>query len=246
MSEGPAAAVATQGRAGADFSTLVYVTSALVIVNYLCSFFFSILLVHQVRMNPNGWPMRVLVHSSVLAAGAFFFEMLAINLLYLRMHTIAIQAGSIGFRDGTWSRHFRSGVGTGLLASLVAVPALLLFGLPLNPANLFIQCPSCLASVSLYLLYLVGIPVVAEVFFRGIFLKILNEHATPWAAVLASTLFFAAIWPLFNPLVGVVVGLAAGMVYQRTRNLLACTMVNLTVSTACGLLLVLRGLGILR
>lgn len=238
-------AVGTSERRALSFSLILYVSCGLVIVNYLCSLFLAVFLFHQLRAHPNGWPMRVLVFSAVLIAAAFFVEMFAIDCLYFRTRAPLKRTSTTEFRDGTLITHFLYGVGVGLLASLVAVPTLLLFRLQLNPANIILQCPSCLASMSLFFLYLIGLPITTELFFRGCLLKLLEEHATIGAAILVSALFFAAIWPLFNPLAGFAVGIASGIIYHRTGSILACTVSNAVVSMCCGAFLLLHGLRII-
>jgi len=225
-------------------SRLAYIGSVLFIANYLGSIIFSVVIVHQVRLNLNGWATRVLVHASVVIAAAFFLEMLGIDLFYLCLQSPG-RKRTLTSGIGLPLKDFLLAATAGMLASLVAVPAALLFKPAFNPINLFLQCPSCVAGVSLCFFYLIGIPVVAEIFFRGIFLKGSLACLNAGAAILVSALYFAAIWPLFNPLVGMILGVASGITYFRTQNLLACSIVNTLVSASCGVFLVLRAMGLL-
>lgn len=236
--------VSREGAPDMSLSRLVYVSTSLFIVNYLLSIAFSIFIARQVSLNPNGWGTQVLVHSSALIAAGFFLEMLVIDLFYLGLRSRK-SGTALASGIGLSLKDFRLAAAAGMLASLVAVPAALLFKPAFNPMNLFLQCPICVAGVSLCFFYLIGIPVVAEIFFRGIFLKGTFVSLNAGAAILVSALYFAAVWPLFNPLVGMILGVASGVTYVRTQNVLACSIVNALVSASCGAFLVLRAMGLL-
>jgi len=64
-------------------------------------------------------------------------------------------------------------------------------------------------------------PIAEEFFFRGLLLKSLSGHTGKWLALCWSSLLFAVFHPLsFFPLV-FILGLCLGLVYMRSRNLMA-------------------------
>ncbi len=73
----------------------------------------------------------------------------------------------------------------------------------------------------LYLLAVVGAPVVEEFLFRGLLFNGLKSTLTFWPAALISAALFAVVHPLITIVPVFLVGLATAYVFDRTKNLLA-------------------------
>jgi membrane protease YdiL (CAAX protease family) len=80
------------------------------------------------------------------------------------------------------------------------------------------------SGLGLALLQVFLIPVVAEVLFRGIFLRQLLENISVVSALIVSTLLFMLSSPNF--IAGATLSLAAGILFYRTRSVLACVVAN--------------------
>lgn len=83
--------------------------------------------------------------------------------------------------------------------------------------------PLCVLEL---IFFVIALALGSEVLFRGIVLRTLEGCASRWAAILGSTLLFAAIYPVVDPPAAIILGVASAMLYKRTRNLLAPSTAN--------------------
>jgi membrane protease YdiL (CAAX protease family) len=133
------------------------------------------------------------------------------------------------------------GVVVGLAAVLLSLPVLTAFG----PSSIAVSLANHLLSASSAVIFVVLIfllPIATEILFRGILLAQFLDVMPLIPAFLASTLLFVCVWTAFNPIVALILGLAVGILFYRTRNLLACIISDLVFSLATLVLLILRTL----
>lgn len=118
------------------------------------------------------------------------------------------------------------GISAGVIALSATLPSFLgshqASGNVLFLANHFYSA----SGLGLALLLVFLLPVASEIFFRGIFLRQLLESISAVSAVIVSTLLFVLSWPAFNLIAGAALGLAAGILFYRTRSVLACIVAN--------------------
>jgi membrane protease YdiL (CAAX protease family) len=83
-----------------------------------------------------------------------------------------------------------------------------------------------LSGVFLAITVFLALPILAEIVFRGIaFGTLLGYISTP-AAMLISGILFYLLWPLFNPIVRILFGLAMPILYYRTKSLVPTIIAN--------------------
>ena len=84
-----------------------------------------------------------------------------------------------------------------------------------------------LSAMIMVLISCIIAPVAEELLFRGILLKALSSHLPQSHALLWSALLFAVLHPIsFFPLV-LILGLCLGLIYMRTKNLMAPIMAHM-------------------
>lgn len=80
-------------------------------------------------------------------------------------------------------------------------------------------------------------PVLEEMLFRGIILRSFLQQYTKWAAILASaTIFGVAHMNLYQFIVGVVMGIFLGWLYQRGKSLVPCIALHMAYNSTLTLL----------
>lgn len=86
--------------------------------------------------------------------------------------------------------------------------------------------------IGLVLLLVFLLPFAEAIFFYGILLRSLLESISVVSALIFSTLVFMLSWPTFiswptfNLITGATLGLATGIVFRRTKSVLACAIAN--------------------
>jgi membrane protease YdiL (CAAX protease family) len=136
-------------------------------------------------------------------------------------------------------------VGLGFLAGLVTfLVGASFFGGPQSStlgtflANHFFS----FSTVLLVVLVAVLLPVASEIFFRGIFFTKLLESMPLVPTLILSTALFTWAWPMFNSIAAIALGFLSGILYYRTRSILACIVANATATIALGAYVTCRAL----
>lgn len=178
------------------------------------------------------------------AAVVFFFliEMVAALLAFRPLRMILMPPHSPDQKP----RHFIVdaflGVAGGLCAFLLSVPVLLRGDPGAVLLSGFLEPPWSPFRLLIPVVVVLVLPVPTETFFRGIVLGAFVDHVGKGAALVGSSLLFAAMWPLSHPFLGAILGLASGVLYLRLHRLLPCFFANATAVLCSGWLLWLRGL----
>src|SRR5260370_9487334 len=123
--------------------------------------------------------------------------------------------------------HILLGISVGVIALAARFPSFLGSqgsGNALFLANHFYS----MSGLGLAVLLVFLLPITAEIVFRGIFLRELLQNISAVSAVIVSTLLFVLSWPAFNLIAGAALGLVAGILFYRTRSVLACVVANAT------------------
>lgn len=131
-------------------------------------------------------------------------------------------------------REVSVGVGVGVLVFLVSLP----FLKDLGTRTLFLTIfpashPVGPRSVAYAVLLGLALPAAGEMVFRGIVLRTLQSYAGPTAAILASTLLFVSVWPLFGTTVSLLLGIATSLLYTWRKSLISPIFADVAV-TICG------------
>ena len=128
----------------------------------------------------------------------------------------------------SWIKSIALGLLGGAVALVVASPTFW-FGWgnrQLESTQLLIADAFSPLAVLNLLFVIFAIAVGSEIVFRGIFLRTLAGYASMPAAVLASCLFFAYIFPVLGSVAGIILGITCSILYYKTKNLLAPIFAN--------------------
>jgi membrane protease YdiL (CAAX protease family) len=194
-------------------------------------------LVQSLKSSPSIFAGTI-VNLAYPANSVFIFaEMLVVIWIYRPVRDLfdSSQEKSVNL----WTREAPLGIGAGVIAFLIAIP----FLRDLNTRTFFFTIFSdthvlALRSVMYAFLLGVALPLAGEMVFRGIMLRTLQMYAGATAAILASTLLFVSIWPLFNVAVSLILGITASLLYVWRKNLLSPIFADI-VLTICGAFYVL-------
>jgi membrane protease YdiL (CAAX protease family) len=86
------------------------------------------------------------------------------------------------------------------------------------------------------------LPISSEIVYRGIIFKALLESSSVVPAVLLTAFAFALVWPIYNPIIGLLLGLATAVLYNRFHNVLPAIVADAVLTIACAITLVCRRL----
>lgn|ERR1700691_1380110 len=172
----------------------------------------------------------------------FLLTQLAVLLLFFRPLPKVFASRSA---EDSANRPIIGRIGLGFLAGLITFLAGASFvGGPQSStlgtflANHFFS----VSAMMLVVLVVVLLPVASEIFFRGIFFRQLLESMPLIPALILSTALFTWAWPMFNSIAAIALGLLTGVLYYRTRSILACIVANATATVALGIYVMCRAL----
>jgi membrane protease YdiL (CAAX protease family) len=182
------------------------------------------------------------VQYSAFIDSLFLLVQLAVLLLFFRpLPTVFASRPSEDSANRPIIAHIGLGFLAGIItflagASFVGGPQSSMLGTFL--ANQFYS----VSAVMLVVLVVVLVPVASELFFRGIFFRQLLESMPLTPALILSTALFTWAWPMFNSIAAIALGLLTGLLYYRTRSLLACIVAHATANIALGIYVMCRAL----
>jgi membrane protease YdiL (CAAX protease family) len=168
----------------------------------------------------------------------FFLVMVGVILFYRPLRQIFCHPTPSGIKR-TILKNLALGLAGGLIAYVMVIPLLLDYSNP-EPDQVayLINGAYSLSHLSLLtlLMLVVLIPISTEIVFRGIFLKVLLEHASGAASILGSSLLFAVFWSGGLEF-GVILGFISGILFYRTRHLIASMTAHVMFRCLCLLFL---------
>jgi len=158
----------------------------------------------------------------------FSLAMVAAVLPYRPIKSLFVWSPTPEKKDGSVVRNVIFGLVGGLVASAVPIPAM--FHADRNAGFVAevisrTTSPDGIAIIMLLLL-LIALPISTEMVFRGIVFRTLAEHASVPSAVVGSCLLFAYFSPVFNPIVGAILGVVCAILHYRTRSLVPPIIAN--------------------
>lgn len=166
-------------------------------------------------------------YSGLLQALFCGFQLLIIVFFF---HPLRRRADA--FRPLSGSKHsvlvrVSLGLLSGFLALLVLFPAFLAGRQePTLVVSFLLDHFGKSSDVLMLLILVLVLPLLSEVFFRGILLKQLMESVSTILAVILSVILFMFWWPVGGFVSAGVFGLAAGLLFYWTRSILACVAAN--------------------
>jgi len=130
----------------------------------------------------------------------------------------------------------------GLLAYTASLPILLRLDRHSGLADLIISNFYQPEVVLVLVLFAILLPISSEIVYRGIILKAFLESSSVVPAVLLSASVFALVWPVYNSIIGLVLGFTTALLYHRFRNVLPAIVADTVLTIACAATLVYRRL----
>jgi membrane protease YdiL (CAAX protease family) len=88
------------------------------------------------------------------------------------------------------------------------------------------------AIILFVILFAILLPISSEIVFRGIIFKTLSESSSVVPAVLLSAFVFALVWPIYDSIVGFLLGIATALLYHRFRNVFPAIVANAVLTIA--------------
>ncbi len=212
---------------------IVYVVAFLILGNYYFQRFIVKYIDGLVQRNRIGlWTLLV----DYLDTGVALFlvlQMVVVMWSY-RLGHIRLKLEDVGLRPIQASmRNIASGIVGGLAVFLAGLPMLLALdshaGFIALLANGFFSIRTVLLAVLLGAV----VPITTEVVFRGIVFKTLWERTSLTAALIASSVTFAYVWPVFDAGIAILLGAVTAILYYRSRSLLPAIVANVVVTLFC-------------
>jgi membrane protease YdiL (CAAX protease family) len=185
--------------------------------------------------------VKTSVEYSAFMTCLFYLIQLTSLLLFFRPFWFLIGSRSSEHARNRPVTSIALGFGAGFVAFLVGASFV---GGPLSsPLGTFFTNHFFSASAAvLVALVCVLLPVASEIFFRGIFFGQLLESMPLVPALILSTALFTWAWPMFNSMAAIALGLLTGVLYYRTRSILACSVADATASIGLGIYVICRAL----
>jgi membrane protease YdiL (CAAX protease family) len=217
---------AVEPRSRAMLTKLVYAALFLIATSGLPLVLMTSYYAHLVHTNQFG-VLRTVEEDSPLAQS--LFSLLQFSAVLVFLHSLVRQMfdlrGVLPLNRSV--RNILLGVSTGLVALLVTgFPNFLGNRQPSETVTFLANHFYSASGLGLALALVLVLPVASEIVFRGIFLRQLLENISAVSAVIVSTLLFLLSWPVFNLIAAAALGLAAGILFYRTRSVLACVVAN--------------------
>jgi membrane protease YdiL (CAAX protease family) len=98
------------------------------------------------------------------------------------------------------------------------------------------------AIILVVVLFAILLPTSSEIVFRGIIFKAFLESSSVVPAVLLSAFAFALVWPIYNSIIGLLLGIATALLYHRFRNVFPAIVANAVLTIACAATLIYQRL----
>lgn len=183
-------------------------------------------------------------------AGRFGLDEPALSALTLLLASVVVFTLAMRFTRTGYGALFHAApssaaatAGVLLLPVLALVPALVMLATGLTDWLLSVaplsgweeelfesMAPTSVASV---LLVCVLAPVIEEMLFRGLILRGFLARYARWPAIVVSALLFGASHlNIYQCVVGLLIGLPLGWLYERTRSLIPCIALHAAYNTA--------------
>lgn len=181
------------------------------------------------------------IHYSDTAGAIFLVLQMMVVLFVFRVGHQGVSSDAL--RKLLWPKSVRPvlwGALVGLVVSAAAFPLLMSFDGHVQFVRLILDNPISLQTILLFCLLGVLAPVSTEMVFRGIIFDSLQRRTNSAVAVVLSSLLFAYIWTLFDPGVGLILGIACALLYRHFNSLVPGIVCSGFVSILATLVLFMR------
>jgi len=223
--------LAVESDSRVRLTKVVYATLFLLVTSglfFALSMEYSIHLVHtkQFRLAETVEEYFALVQS------LFFFAQLSIILFLFRPVTQISDYLTVRRPDRPAFRNIWLGLLAGVIALVATLPSFIGHREPSGMVMLLVDHLSIGAALGFVLLLVVLLPFAQAIFFNGVLLRQLLENISVVSALIVSTLVLVLSWPGLNSwpafylIAGPALGLATGIVFWRTKSVLACAVAN--------------------
>jgi membrane protease YdiL (CAAX protease family) len=98
------------------------------------------------------------------------------------------------------------------------------------------------AIILVVILFALLLPISSEIVFRGVIFKAFLESSSVLPAVLLSAFAFALVWPIYNSLIGLLLGIVTALLYHRFRNVFPAIVADAVLTIACAATLIYQRL----
>ena len=166
------------------------------------------------------------------AESLFFFLQLLLILFFFHPLGLIFDFKAVRGPNRSVFKNVCLGLFAGLTALLATLPSFIGNHEPSGIVMFLADHLSIGSALGLVLLLVFLLPFAEAIFFNGILLRQLMESISVVSALIVSTLVLMLSWPAFNSwpafhlIAGVTLGLATGIVFCRTKSVLACAVAN--------------------
>jgi membrane protease YdiL (CAAX protease family) len=222
----------------AELSGSIYAIVFLVVTTYGLDRAFAVYLDRLVHANQiSRWTFLVQTFDRGMAI-VFLAELLIVMCCY-RLGPLRMTLRDMGL---TFSvprlKELLWGFLAGFLAYAASLPILLRLDRHSGLTGLIIDNFYHPAIILVVVLFAILLPTSSEIVYRGIIFKAFLESAGFVPAVLLSAFVFALVWPIFNPVIGLLLGFATALLYHRFRNVFPAIVANAVLTIACAATLI--------
>jgi membrane protease YdiL (CAAX protease family) len=229
-------------RRRAELSGSIYTILFLVVVTYGLDRALAVYLDRLAHTKQISRWTFIVQHIESWMAAVFLAELVVVVCCYrlgpLRMtlRDMGLTFSALRLKELLW------GLLVGLLTYTASLPILLRLDRHSGLTDLVISDFYHPKIILFLVLYVVLLPTCSEIVYRGIIFKTFLESSSVVPAVLLSACTFALVWPIYNSLVGLLLGSATALLYYRFRNVIPAIVANAVLTIACAATLVYRRL----
>jgi membrane protease YdiL (CAAX protease family) len=166
-------------------------------------------------------------------AGVFLFALIIVISCYrlgplrMRLRDMGLAVSFFRLKEVLW------GLLAGCLLYAASLPILLRLDLQNGLAGLIVSDFYHPGMFVLALLFALLLPVFSETVYRGIIFKAFLKSSSVGPAIVASAFSFAFTWPVFDPLIGLLLGVGSAFLYRRFGNVVPAIVANAMLTVAC-------------
>jgi len=221
---------------------LIWAMSLLVFTTWVMAGFGASFIWSAIRQHDSSyWPSFLIRWAFPVAMTFIALELVVVLYFYRPLRDILKLSSEE--RPEKWNgRKIVIGIAGGACAFIVSVPLLLISKSNQSIVREMLSCPICLGAILQLGLLLIVLPVLSELVFRGVVFNTIERVSSVWPATIGSSLLFACVWPVLNPSVAIVLGIASALVFYKTRVVMSCMLTNATLTILAEAFLLLRGL----
>ena len=225
-----------------ELSGSVYTILFLVVITYGLDRAFAVYLDRLVHVGQiSRWNFLVQYVDSGMAA-IFLAELIIVVCCY-RLGPLRMTLRDMGLTFAVPRlKELLWGFLAGFLAYAASLPILLRLDRHSGVSGLIIGNFYHPAIIPVVVLFAILLPTSSEIVFRGIIFKAFLESFSVVPAVLLSAFAFALVWPIYNSIIGLLLGIATALLYNRFHNVFPAIVADAVLTIACAATLIYQRL----